>query len=499
MSQDQTDLSAPDGKPNYPLEAMRGRQGSGQSRARRRDSPPERNKEAEKQLLGTLILNPGSVSEVDGVVQEDDFSTSLHRATYETIHHLFGEGVNVDLQSVTEGVQRRHGDELPDDAPFTLTDYTTMVGASTNAKHWATLVRESSIRYRLWQLGQWLTGKTKDSAQDVLDLHSKLLDGTYRLTDKIHPDRLADGSVLFDETVGEITAAMENEDGITGIATGYTGLDDLTGGPKRGDYLILAARPSMGKTALMLSMARNMVMGPYQGRHGPYNCAIFSAEMGRKQLATRLLSGQAKVNVHAMRKGTDERQHTSTRKLESAAEKLADAPLWIDDAPNPSVSHVRARSHELEAQHGLDVVFVDYLQLLTPPDRSVNREQQISMISSQINALAQDLDCLVVALSQLNRAVEKGQGDNKPQLKHLRESGSLEQDADHVWFIYRPEAYGVVVDDHGNSTEGIAEILARKQRNGPVGNTDLAFVKEYGRFENLADRQAATGGEDAPF
>lgn len=257
----------------------------------------------------------------------------------------------------------------------------------------------------------------------------------------------------------------------------------------------------MGKTAMAVSMALNQMRGPYD--HDPYNVAFFSEEMGAPQLGNRFLSCDARVNLHSLRQQNDP-ESMLTRVAESR-QRLAQAPFWIDDTPGMTVEHIRAKAHEIKTQHGLDVMYVDYLQLLNPPDASAPREQQVSAISNKLAKVAGDLNVLTVGLSQLNREVEH-RSDKRPQLADLRRSGSLEQDADHVWFIYRAERYGVMVDEAGKSTEGRAEILNRKQRNGPVGSVELAFVKEYGRFENLLSdkgRHPAERGpgeeDDAPF
>jgi replicative DNA helicase len=255
----------------------------------------------------------------------------------------------------------------------------------------------------------------------------------------------------------------------------------MTSGWQRSDLIIIAARPSMGKTAFALACARNAALHP----KNPAGVAIFSLEMSSQQLAQRMLTSEARVDAQAARTGR--LRDDDWPRLARAAGKLSDAGIYIDDTPGLSVLELRAKCRRLKAEHDIGLVIVDYLQLMHGGSggKNSNREQEIAHISRSLKALAKELDVPVIALSQLSRAVETRGGDKRPQLADLRESGSIEQDADVVAFIYRAERYGITVDENGNSTEGMAEILVGKQRNGPIGDVRLAFVHQFARFENL--------------
>lgn len=265
--------------------------------------------------------------------------------------------------------------------------------------------------------------------------------------------------------------------GVTGVATGYTDLDSMTGGLQKSDLIIIAARPSVGKTAFALSIARNAAV-----KYG-VPTAVFSLEMSQQQLLIRLLSAEAQVNAHALRTGTlpeDKWAQISTR-----IHKLVPAPLFIDDTPALSILELRARGRRLKAEHNIGLIVVDYLQLMQGPAHAESREREISMILRNLKVLAKELDIPVVALSQLRRSVEE-RGDKRPILSDLRESGALEQDSDVVIFIHRPELYGLKEYPDGETTEGVAEVMISKQRNGPTGEIKLTFIKEYARFENYS-------------
>jgi replicative DNA helicase len=302
---------------------------------------------------------------------------------------------------------------------------------------------------------------------------------------------------VLKDTLSRLEAIHGRESGITGVPTGFRALDNLTGGWQPSDLIIIAARPSMGKTAFALASARNSALH----QKDPVGVAIFSLEMSAGQLAQRLLTSEARVDAQAARTGR--LSDDDWPKLARAAGRLSSAPIYIDDTPGLSILELRAKCRRLKAEHDIGLVVVDYLQLMhgTLQSRSSNREQEIAQISRSLKGLAKELNVPVLALSQLSRAVETRGGDRRPQLSDLRESGSIEQDADVVAFIYRAERYGITVDEHGNSTEGLAEIIVGKQRNGPVGDVRLAFVHQHARFENLttyyAEPSAQLGSEGA--
>ncbi|HBX66793.1 MAG TPA: replicative DNA helicase, partial [Balneolaceae bacterium] len=275
--------------------------------------------------------------------------------------------------------------------------------------------------------------------------------------------------------------------GITGVPSGLS-VDDMTAGWQKGDLVIIAARPSMGKTAFVLTAARNAAMHPDENLRTPI--ALFSLEMSNQSLVQRLLTMEARVRADEARKGT--LKDDDFRKLIDAASRLFSAEIYIDDTPGISLMELRTKCRRLKSEKNIGLIVIDYLQLMQSSAKDIgSREQEIASISRGLKGLAKELDVPVIALSQLSRAVEQRGGDKRPQLSDLRESGSIEQDADIVMFLYRPEYYGITTTAEGQSTAGIAEIIIGKQRNGPVGSKMMYFVKDYARFENLtsADKE----------
>jgi replicative DNA helicase len=261
------------------------------------------------------------------------------------------------------------------------------------------------------------------------------------------------------------------------VPTGFYELDELLGGFQKSDLIVLAARPSMGKTALALTLARNAAIDH------KVPVGIFSLEMATMQLIIRMICAEARINAHLVRTG--KLPHSDGSKLSKTVHKLTDAPVYVDDTPAQSVLEIRAKARRLKAEKNVGMIIIDYLQLMSGPQKVESREREISHISRSLKSLAKELNIPVIALSQLNRAVET-RTDKRPQLSDLRESGSIEQDADVVMFLNRPEYYGIEKDENGESTAGVTEVIIGKQRNGPTGMIKLAFIKEYARFENLA-------------
>ncbi|MFW6347395.1 MAG: replicative DNA helicase, partial [Cyclonatronaceae bacterium] len=289
-------------------------------------------------------------------------------------------------------------------------------------------------------------------------------------------------SDILKKTLQHLEDIRGQKGGITGVPSG-TDVDRLTAGWQKGDLIIIAARPSMGKTAFVLTVARNASLFPDPEKR--VSVALFSLEMSDQQLIQRLLTMEARVDAQAARTGR--LKDDEFKRLIEAASRLFKSKIFIDDTPAISVMEMRSKCRRLKSEHDINLIIVDYLQLMrgNTNDRTANREQEIATISRGLKSLAKELDVPVIALAQLSRAVEQRGGNKRPQLSDLRESGSIEQDADVVCFLYRPEYYGITTDDEGQSTVGIGEVIIGKQRNGPVGDIKLQFVKEYARFENL--------------
>ena len=309
-------------------------------------------------------------------------------------------------------------------------------------------------------------------------MNSAVIDRAEQRIFKIAEGELGQGVVSLESVLGDTFAAIERAHeragALSGVTTGYTELDEITAGLQPSEMIVLAARPSMGKTALTLCMARNAAV------KSACPVLFFSLEMGVQQLAQRLLCAEARVNSHRLRTGRLSEEEW--QRLAAWTGKLVEAPIFIDDTPSISILEMRAKARRAKAEHDIGMVVVDYLQLMTTSEQRVSsREQEIASISRSLKALAKELNLPVVACAQLSRAVE-GRVDKRPQLADLRESGSIEQDADVVMFLFRPEVYGLT-DEEGNAQEGVAEIIIGKQRNGPIGSVFLTWVGDYGRFE----------------
>ncbi|MFM7339654.1 MAG: replicative DNA helicase, partial [Bacteroidota bacterium] len=345
-------------------------------------------------------------------------------------------------------------------------------------EHYARIVLERYIKRSLISVAGTIIVNAYDETTDALEE----VDSAEAKIFEIAEQRLGKGFVMLKEiaieTFNFITSMQERDlkTGISGVPSGFNKLDDILGGFQHGDLIIIAARPSMGKTALALSIARNVAV--------EFNIpvAFFSIEMAANQLMIRLLSAEARVNAHDIR--TNRLQKTEMAKITMSIDALTHSPLLIDDSATLTVMEIRAKCRRLKAEHNVQLIIVDYLQFVSPP-KAESREREISIISRTLKQIAKELMIPVIALSQLNRGVE-ARADKRPMLSDLRESGSIEQDADVVMFVNRPEQYGILTWEDGSPTEGTAEIIIAKQRNGPVGDIRLAYLKSYARFENLA-------------
>jgi replicative DNA helicase len=350
------------------------------------------------------------------------------------------------------------------------------VPTSAGAVHYARIVKEKSVLRDLISTSTEIVEECFDAPGDVDDL----IDDAERRIFQISDKRIGSSFYSMKEIVKSSFKTIENlyerQEHVTGVPTGFKDIDDLTSGFQTSDLIIVAGRPSMGKTALCLNIAQNAA-----GNHKK-SVAIFSLEMAKEQLVTRMLCSEARIDAHRLRSGY--LGATDWPKLTRAAGQLSDSSIFIDDSPAISAMEMRAKSRRIKAEKGLDLIIIDYMQLMRGKSRSESREQEISEISRSLKALAKELSVPVVALSQLNRAVENRQ-DKRPMLADLRESGAIEQDADVIIFIYRDEFY-----NKNSPDKGIAEIIVGKQRNGPVGTRKLTWLDKYTRFEDLSDREA---------
>ncbi|NNF59140.1 MAG: replicative DNA helicase [Rhodothermaceae bacterium] len=484
------------GAPQYPLSTM-----TGPSRRSRPANvvpmqeqagrvPPQAS-DVEQSVLGAMLIEREAIPKAIEILPADAFYEPRHQRIYGAMQALFERGNPVDLVTLTEELKRR-GDYEPIGGYY-LSELTTRVASAANVEYHARIIAEKSLLRKLITTMTGVVGHAYDPTVDAFDL----LDNAEREIFQISESQLRRGAVPMSDVVKETFERLHSlhgrVGGITGVPSGFSQLDALTGGWQPSDLVIIAARPSMGKTAMSLAMMRNSALHPEK----PAPVAFFSLEMSAAQLAQRLLTSEARVDAQAARTG---RLHDDDwPKLARAAGRLAEAPIFIDDTPGLGILELRAKCRRLKAEHNIGLVIVDYLQLMhgTVTSKGGNREQEIAQISRSLKGLAKELNVPVIALSQLSRAVETRGGDKRPQLSDLRESGSIEQDADVVGFIYRAERYGITVDENGNSTEGLAEVIIGKQRNGPIGNVKLAFVNQFARFENLTSYLA--GDTDGGF
>lgn len=499
-------LRIDDESQRFPLEKLtrggqRRQQANIQSIHERAGRVPPQATDVEQSVLGAMLIEREAIPRAVEILPPEAFYLSKHQKVYSAILSLFERGNPVDLITLTEELRRR-GELEEVGGPYYLTELTTKVASAANVEYHARIIAEKSLLRRMIETMTTLVGTAYEPSTDAFELMDKAESEIFQISDSQLRRSATSMNEVIKQTLQQLEAIHGREGGITGVPSGFRRLDDMTSGWQPTDLIVIAARPSMGKTAFSLAIARNAALDPQK----PTGVAYFSLEMGAQQLAQRLLTSEARVDAQKARTGRMDDK--DWQQLARAAGRLSAAPIFIDDTPGLTVLELRAKCRRLKAEHDIGLVIVDYLQLMhgTGTTKNSNREQEIAHISRSLKSLAKELNIPVIALSQLSRAVETRGGDKRPQLSDLRESGSIEQDADIVGFIYRAERYGITVDEHGNSTEGIAEIIIGKQRNGPIGTVQLAFINQYARFENLTTYYSPDGGgvqdftaADAPF
>ncbi len=433
---------------------------------------PPQNIEAEQSVLGGILLDNNAVNSVLEILEIADFYSEAHRKIFSAIIELSEKNEPSDL--ITLSNLLRNNKQINDVGGVAyLASLVDNVPSAANIAYYSKIIKEKSILRRLIGVSTEILNKSYNSTSDVDHVLDDAEHAIFEISEnKIKPSFFPLKDIIKD-SFKTIEKLYEKKQLITGVPTGYEELDKLTSGFQKSDLVIIAGRPSMGKTALAINIAQNAAI------EMEVPVALFSLEMSKEQLAIRMLSSEARVDSQRLRKGF--LGETDWPKLTTAAGRLSDALIYIDDTPAISVLGMKAKSRRLKAENGLGLIVLDYLQLMRGRDSSMPREQEISEISRSLKALAKELDVPVVALSQLNRQVE-ARTDKRPYLADLRESGAIEQDADVILFIYRDEVYNRSED---NPEKGLAEIIVGKQRNGPTGKVKLTFLKEYTRFENL--------------
>lgn len=443
--------------------------------------------EAEACVLSAMLMDREAIGLAVELLTEDCFYVEPHRKLYQAVLALYEKSVAVDPVTLSEQLRKAGTLEEIGGLPFIYEVAGTAPTAANIAFH-AQIVREKSMLRKLIAAS---TETVAEASQPVEDVDA-LVDLAEERIFQIQDFRLKQGFSPITPLVHEIIADLEHrqQSGVvmTGTPSGYRDLDRITYGFQKSDLVIIAGRPSTGKTSFCLNIALNVACGTRE-HPDPVPVAIFSLEMSKSQLVQRLLCSEAKVNLSKMRsaKLTD----LDWNNLNRAANRLFQAPIFIDDTPAISVLELRGKARRLKKQEKLGLLIIDYMQLMRGTGRIESRQQEVSQISRSLKALAKELDLPVIALSQLSRAVE-GRTDQKPKLADLRESGAIEQDADQVLFIYRPEQAGITEVD-GRSSEGIAQVLIEKNRNGPTDSISLMFVKEFTLFQSLSLREESEG------
>jgi replicative DNA helicase len=432
----------------------------------------------EQAVLGAMMLEKNAVTDAIDILKPESFYDPKHQFIYAAILELFGSSSPVDLLTVTNRLIKKGELEAAGGAAY-ISQLTSRVASTAHIEYHSRVISEKHIKRELIRMSSEVIRDAYDDTNDVFDVLNKAEGELFQIAENNMGKHVDVMQNVVHQAIQEIEKASQNSDGISGVASGFHDLDKLTSGWQRSDMIVIAARPAMGKTAFVLSMARNTAVD-----HG-HGVAIFSLEMSSVQLVKRLIASEARLSAEKLRRG-DLREH-EFQQLHSRITKLATAPIFIDDTPGLSVFDLRAKCRRLKMQHNIDLVIIDYLQLMTAGGSkgSGNREQEISTISRSIKEIAKELNVPIIALSQLSRSVEQRGGDKRPVLSDLRESGAIEQDADIVSFIYRPEYYGFLQDDDGHSNQGVGEIIIAKHRNGALDKVRLRFIGEYARFENI--------------
>ncbi len=445
--------------------------------------------EIEKDVLGAIMLEKNREVDVLGFLTPESFYDPAHQKIFEAIKNLSSDNRPIDYHTVIE--QLKKNEDLEDaGGPGYVVGLTTRVGTGAHVDYHAKIVAEKHIQRELISLCSDIQNRAYDESSDVNDLLEYSQKEIFELAMGSVKKSVEPLSTVITQALDELEQRYQKEDSLSGVPSGYTDLDRVTSGWQPSDLVILAARPSMGKTAFVLSMTRNMAVEHKK------NIAFFSLEMSSVQLVNRLISAESELDGNKIRSGklTD----NEWQQLENKVSNLYEAGIYIDDTPAITLFELRSKCRQLRKRYNIDLIVIDYLQLMSgPPETRGNREQEVSMISRGLKAIAKELNLPIIALSQLNRSVEMRSGEKRPQLSDLRESGAIEQDADIVMFIHRPEKMGLLEDHEGNSTKGLAEIIIAKHRNGPVTDVRLKFVAEFARFEDYGNNDFMPIGEDA--
>ena len=447
---------------------------------------PPQARDLEEAVLGAVMIEQNAINDISDILKEESFYVVAHQHIWKAIMLLFQNRAPIDLLTVTEQL-KKNGELDAAGGPFYIAQLTNKVGSAANAEYHARILAEKYIQRQLIATSSEVIKEAYDDTTDVFELLDKAEKNLFTIAENNMKRDSQDIQTLVFKELEELNIRMANStDHLNGVASGFVDLDKATGGWQKSDLIIVAARPAMGKTAFTLALARNAAVDHKKP------VALFSLEMSSAQLVQRLISMETHIGSDKIRKGTLEPYEYQI--LTSKIDQLKSAPIFIDDTPAINVFELRSKCRRLKQQHDIQMVVIDYLQLMSGSVEGKgggNREQEISQISRSLKSLAKELEIPVIALSQLSRAVETRGGDKKPILSDLRESGAIEQDADIVIFLYRGEYYGLEADSEGKSNKDVAEVIIAKHRNGPVLSVRTRFISRFAKFENLDEMGAS--------
>lgn len=429
----------------------------------------------EEAVLGALMLEKNALNAVVEFLKPEHFYSDIHKEIYSAILELFKNSEPVDMRTVVNELRKLGKIELTGGAYY-IAELTAKVSSAANIEYHARVIIEMAIKRTLIEVASQIHHDAYEDTTDVFELLDKTEQSIFQISDSNLRKNYDNMRNLMARAIQELQVLKDHKDGLTGVPTGFSTLDRMTSGWQKSDLVIIAARPGMGKTAFVVSAMRNAAVDFKQP------VAIFSLEMASVQLVNRMISAEAELEGEKIRKGN--LADFEWAQLVHKTNKLASAPIFIDDTPALSILELRAKSRRLKAEHNIQLIIVDYLQLMRG-DAGGNREQEIASISRALKGIAKELSVPVLALSQLSRGVETRGGDKRPQLSDLRESGSIEQDADIVMFLYRPEYYKITQDEDGMPTQGMGEVIIAKHRNGSTGTAKLKFIGKYTKFADF--------------
>jgi len=430
---------------------------------------PPHHVEAEQSILGSILIDRQALSDVSGRLKPDDFYLEKHRELYEAILQLYEEDQPVDIVTVSDALARRGTLEKVGDVDY-IAQLANSVPTTANVLHYVSIVEDKALLRKLIDISSRISDMSYEGSMEGTEVLASAEKSIFDLAQGLNKTGLEPINSLLDETFTKLEELCRNNGELTGVPSGFIDLDRKTAGFQKSDLILIAARPAMGKTSFALNIAVNAALRQYK-------VAIFSLEMSKQQLVNRLISSESMVELEKMRSGRLDAE--DWKKIGYALGPLSKAPIYIDDNPSISVMEMMSKLRRLKLERGLDLVVIDYLQLMEGRKKAENRQQEISEISRGLKIMAKELDVPVIALSQLSRAPEM-RSDHKPILSDLRESGAIEQDADMVLFIYRDDYY-----NEDSEKKNIVEVIIAKHRNGSTGTVELAWIPQYTKFGNF--------------